>query len=383
MLVNYITAGESHGKCLTAIIEGIPAGMPFDKSKIDAYLKLRQGGYGRGGRMKIESDTVEVTSGVRGSVTMGSPITLVICNRDFENWQPFMDDAEIQPGKEVTKPRPGHADLAGSLKYGHRDVRNVLERASARETAARVAVGAVCAMVLEQFGVRLLSHVVQLGHIQAASDYHAPDFVERVLASTVRCADREASMQMERLIDERKASGDSVGGIAEIVAQNVVPGLGSYVQWNKKLDARIAYALMSIQSVKGVSFGVGFEAATRPGSEVHDEIFYEPGRGYYKKTNRAGGIEGGMSNGEDIVARAAFKPIPTLYRPLMTVDMETGAPVSAAVERSDTCAVPAGAVVAETVMAIALAEVYLETFGCDYLEDSLHHYRNYQARISR
>lgn len=381
--MNYITAGESHGRCLTAIIEGIPAGMPFDKSKIDAYLKLRQGGYGRGGRMKIESDSVEVTSGVRGGFTMGSPITLVIRNRDFENWQPFMDDAEILPGKEVTKPRPGHADLAGSLKYGHRDVRNVLERASARETAARVAVGAVCAMVLEQFGVRLLSHVVQLGHIQATSDYHAADFTECVLDSSVRCGDREATVQMERLIDDRKASGDSVGGVAEIVAQNVVPGLGSYVQWNKKLDARIAYALMSIQSVKGVSFGVGFEAAARPGSEVHDEIFYEPGHGYYKKTNRAGGIEGGMSNGEDIVARVAFKPIPTLYRPLMTVDMETGAPVSAAVERSDTCAVPAGAVVAETVMAIALTEVYLETFGCDYLEDSLHHYHNYRTRINR
>ena len=381
--MNYITAGESHGRCLTAIIEGIPAGMPFDKSKIDAYLKLRQGGYGRGGRMKIESDSVEVTSGVRGGFTMGSPITLVIRNRDFENWQPFMDDAEILPGKEVTKPRPGHADLAGSLKYGHRDVRNVLERASARETAARVAVGAVCAMVLEQFGVRLLSHVVQLGHIQATSDYHAADFTECVLDSSVRCGDREATVQMERLIDDRKASGDSVGGVAEIVAQNVVPGLGSYVQWNKKLDARIAYALMSIQSVKGVSFGVGFEAAARPGSEVHDEIFYEPGHGYYKKTNRAGGIEGGMSNGEDIVARVAFKPIPTLYRPLMTVDMETGAPVSAAVERSDTCAVPAGAVVAETVMAIALTEVYLETFGCDYLEDSLHHYHIYRTRINR
>lgn len=378
--MRYITTGESHGKGLTAVIDGLPSQMPVDRQKINHYLALRQMGHGRGGRMKIETDRVEFLSGVRGGITTGGPVTMWIQNKDYENWEPYMNPEEIRPGREVTKPRPGHADLYGALKYGHSDIRNVLERASARETAARVAVGAVCIQLLQGLNITTFSHVTALGGIFASDDYNQSDFLRRVEASPVRCGDEAASEKMMAAIDHAKETGDSLGGVAEIVIRGAAPGIGSYVQWDQKLDARLAYALMSIQSVKGVSFGMGFEAAMAPGSQVHDEIFYEPKQGFTKKTNRAGGIEGGMSNGQDIVIHVAFKPIPTLYQPLKTADLLTGQPLTAAVERSDTCAVPAASVVAECAAATALCQALCDQFGTGCFEDFLARYNQFAKR---
>lgn len=379
--MRYLTAGESHGKGLTAIIDGLPSGIPVHLSEVNRYMAMRQTGYGRGDRMKIETDSVEIMSGVRGGVTTGGPVTLWIQNKDYENWENYTNPLEIRAGREVTKPRPGHADLYGALKYGHSDIRNVLERASARETASRVAIGAFCMQFLHGLGISTFSHVLSLGGIDSEISYDTPGFSEQVSASPVRCGDPAAAEQMVSAIKQAKQTGDSLGGVVQVVIQNVCPGIGSYTQWDEKLDAKLAFALMSIQSVKGVSFGKGFEAAALPGSGVHDEIFYDSSCGFTKQTNRAGGIEGGMSNGMDLVIQAALKPIPTLYQPLRTADLLTGEPLTAAVERSDTCAVPAGSVVAECAAAAALTEVLCSQFGTGSFEDFVSRYQQFAERM--
>lgn len=373
--MRFLTAGETHGKCLTAIVEGMPSNIPMDAEKINHYLWLRQQGYGRGGRMKIESDQVEFLSGVRNFKTLGSPIALKIENRDWANWESIMGSGEIIPGREVTCPRPGHADLAGGLKYNHQDLRNVLERASARETAARVAVGAVALQLLETFGIRVKSHVIGIGGVEARREYDE----ERLKASQLRCCDPDAEEKMIARIEQAKSQGDSVGGIFEIIITGVPTGLGSYVQWDRKLDAKLAMALMSIQAIKGVSFGAGFQCGLLNGSQIHDEIAYD-GK-YYRKTNRAGGIEGGMTNGEDIVIRAAMKPIPTLYHPLETVDVLTKKVKTASVERSDVCAVPAASVVGLCAAAFEIADAFLDKFGGDSKEEIERNFEAYQKTL--
>lgn len=369
-MLRYLTAGESHGKALLGIIEGLPAGLSLDKDQIDHDLARRQQGYGRGGRMKIEKDQIEVLSGIRGGLSTGSPVAYMIMNRDYENWQegmdPFLGDIHY---KRVTHPRPGHADLPGLLKYGLTDVRPILERSSARETAARAAAGSFARQLLQLFGIKAACHVVQIG--QVALENQAIDFDRLAKAETspVRCVDAAAEKAMMLAIDEAKAAGDTLGGILEVRVKGLPVGLGSHVQWDRKLDARLAAALMSVQAVKGVEIGEGFQSATRPGSQVHDEIYYSKDRGHYRKTNHAGGVEGGMSNGEELVVRCAMKPIPTLMKPLKTVDLDTHEPYEAAKERSDTCAVPAAAVVAEMVTLFTLAQAFMETFGKDSLEE--------------
>lgn len=386
-MLRYLTAGESHGPVLTTILEGIPANLPLGAEEISADLARRQQGYGRGGRMRIEKDEAEIVGGVRHGVTMGSPIAILIANRDWDNWKLTMDPTpagkETDPKEPVTRPRPGHADLAGVLKYGQQDIRNVLERASARETAARVAVGAVCKSLLRQFGVEVCSHVVGIGSVAAETDnLSLAEIRERAERSPVRCADQQAGEAMMRLIDEARSRGTSLGGVFEVVALNLPIGLGSYVQWDSKLDGRLAQAIMSIQAIKGVEIGLGFEGARRFGFETHDEIFYEEGR-FTRKTNRAGGLEGGMSNGEPIVVRGAMKPIATQYAPMASVDLRTKEPFRASVERSDICAVPAAAVVGEGVVAFEIARAFCEKFGGDSLEEMTHNYQGYVASIHR
>lgn len=397
-MLRYLTAGESHGSMLTAIVEGMPAGLAITAGCIDAELKRRQGGYGRGGRMKIESDRVEISSGVRHGLTLGSPVSLLIKNLDWENWSLVMSPAEqlaLSDGREVARPRPGHADLTGGLKYGHADLRNVLERSSARETAARVAAGTLGRRLIEEFGIRVMSWVVNIGG-EACSPKGDPEALfRRAEASAVRCPVRQASSRMMKRIDAAKKAGDSLGGIFEVVVTGVPPGLGSHVHWDRKLDGRLAGALMSVQAIKGVEVGVGFKAGAAPGSKVHDEIFYCSGgkdrhRGpywpacprFYRKTNNAGGIEGGMSNGEPIVLRAVMKPIPTLYKPLRSVDISTKKPFKASVERSDVCAAPAAAVVAEAVVAFEVAGAFLEKFGGDSVRETGRNYRGYLKDIT-
>ncbi|MEK6791241.1 MAG: chorismate synthase [Deltaproteobacteria bacterium] len=400
-MLRYLTSGESHGPELTALIDGVPAGLELTSGRIDSDLKRRQGGYGRGQRMKIESDRVRISSGVRQGLTLGSPICLVISNRDWENWTPIMcADAGAVTGdaRMVTRPRPGHADLAGGLKYAHRDLRNILERSSARETAGRVAAGAVAKALLERFGIRVMSWVVAIGGVESRpKKSQRPEALFKAAeASAVRCPDNKASDAMMRAIDRAKADGDSLGGIVEVAATGVPPGLGSHVQWDSKLDARLAKSLMSIQAIKGVEAGLGFKAASLPGSKVHDEIFYLKGGSaagvkgvywpnvprFFRRTNNAGGIEGGMSNGEPIVFRVAMKPIPTLYKPLRSVDIETKKPFKASVERSDVCAVPAAGVVAEAVMAFELATAFLEKFGSDSIVELERNYTGYLKQIA-
>ncbi len=382
----YLTAGESHGPGLTAIIEGLPAGLSVTAEQINADLARRQGGYGRGGRMKIETDRVEILSGVRWGESLGSPVTLSVINRDWENWHDRMSpSAEYRDDSiRVTRARPGHADLAGAMKYNHRDVRNILERSSARETAVRVAVGGRAKGLLSALGVRVNGFVTELGGIKAVRPELPTDELAALAAqSELFTYDAVAESAMKAHIDSMKAAGDSVGGVVEVIASGVPTGLGSHVQWDRKLDARLAMGLMSIQAIKGVEIGCGFAAAALPGSRVHDEIFHGDGTGgrtgYYRATNNAGGIEGGISNGEDIVVRAAMKPIPTLYKPLRTVDLDTRSAVEATVERSDVCAVPAAAVVAEAVVAIELAAAFLEKFGGDSM---LEIRRNYDAYVA-
>lgn len=389
-MLRFLTAGESHGRGLVVIIEGLPAGLPLQPEEINADLCRRQQGYGRGGRMRIEQDRAEILSGVRYGLTLGSPITLLIQNHDWENWQKIM--SPLPPEEEmvagvVTQPRPGHADLAGGLKYRQADLRNILERSSARETAARVAAGAVARKFLSFFKVAVHSHVLGIGPVTARphllEEGEVPDEVywTAVEESPVRCGDPVATRQMMAAIDAAAAAGDTLGGVFEVVATGLVPGLGSHIQWDRRLDGLLAQAVMSIPAVKGVEIGLGFAAAGRPGSQVHDEIFYAKGRGFYRRTNRAGGLEGGITNGEPLLIRGAMKPIPTLRQPLATVDIRTHQPARAAVERSDVCAVPAAAVVAEAMVCLVLAQATLEKFGGDSLEECLSNWRRYREGI--
>ena len=374
--MRYITAGESHGPQLTTIIEGIPAGLPLVADDINEELARRQKGHGRGRRMQIETDQVQIASGVRHGETLGSPIALVVENRDFAHWTKIMgaesltEQEEKEMKRKVTKPRPGHADLNGAIKYGHRDMRNVLERSSARETTVRVAAGAVAKKVLAELGITVAGHVIEIGGVQAKEiTYRSIEELKSITeASPVRCLDEEAGNQMIKAIDDAKANGDSIGGIVEVIVEGMPIGVGSYVHYDRKLDAKLAAAIMSINAFKGVEIGIGFEAAHRPGSEVHDEILWNEARGYTRRTNHAGGLEGGMTTGMPIVVRGVMKPIPTLYKPLQSVDIDTKEPFTASIERSDSCAVPAASVVAEAVVAWELATALIEQFGLDRME---------------
>lgn len=381
----FLTAGESHGEALVAVIDGVPAGLPLTEAEINEDLARRQRGYGRGGRMKIERDRVHLTSGVRWGLTLGSPITLTIPNLDWENWKATMSVGPPEPGaaaKQITRPRPGHADLAGAMKYGHRDIRNVLERSSARETTARVAVAGVAKKLLGEFGIQILSHVVEIGGIRVGElDLPWAEIQRRAEASEVRCADGGAERRIIEAIDDAKAKGDTLGGIFEVVALGCPVGLGSYVQWDRRLDGRLAQAFCAIQAIKGVEVGLGFETARRPGSQVHDEILYDADAGFKRTTNNAGGLEGGVTNGQPVVVRAAMKPLSTLRTPLRSVDVATKEAVEAVVERSDVCAVPAAGIVGEAMMAIVLAQAFLEKFGGDSLEEIRRNYDAYQASL--
>ncbi len=383
----FLTSGESHGEALTAIIEGVPAGLLLSEADINEDLARRQRGYGRGGRMKIERDQAHISSGLRWGVTLGSPITLSIQNRDWENWKTTMAVGEPPagtPSKAVTRPRPGHADLAGAMKYGHRDIRNVLERSSARETTARVAVAGVAKRLLAEFGISILSHVIEIGGLRIVPlDLPWEEIKRRAEASEVRCADPTAERAMIEAIDQAKATGDTLGGVFEVVALGCPVGLGSYVHWDRKLDGRLAQAFCSIHAIKGAEIGMGFEAARRPGSQVHDEILFDRDAGFSRRTNSAGGLEGGVTNGQPVIVRAVMKPIATLRRPLQSVDVETKEVVEAVVERSDVCAVPAAGVVGEAMMAITLAQAVLEKFGGDSLEEIRRNYQGYGDSLKR
>ncbi|MCD4839285.1 chorismate synthase [Neobacillus sedimentimangrovi] len=374
--MRYLTAGESHGPQLTTILEGFPAGMPLLAEDINEELARRQKGYGRGRRMQIERDTVEIVAGVRHGYTLGSPIALVVKNNDWKHWtkimgiEPLGQDEENEVKRKVSRPRPGHADLNGAIKYGHRDMRNVLERSSARETTVRVAAGAVAKKLLSLVGIKVVSQVVEIGGVKASVDYSLTldEIKERTENSPVRTSDPDAEKKMMKAIDDAKENGDSIGGIVEVIVTGMPAGVGSYVHYDRKLDAKLAAAIVSINAFKGVEFGIGFEAARKPGSEVHDEIAWEKESGYYRKSNRLGGFEGGMTTGMPIVVRGVMKPIPTLYKPLMSVDIETKEPFSASIERSDSCAVPAAAVVAENVVAWELANALVDQFYSDRFE---------------
>jgi len=383
-MLRYLTAGESHGELLMGIIEGMPSGLLIRVTDIDRDLARRQTGYGRGGRMKIEKDTVKIFTGVRWGRTLGSPIGLMVRNKDWENWRDKMspDPMFLNSAEPVTRPRPGHADLAGILKYGMADIRNILERSSARETAMRVAVGAVAKRLLKEFGIDVISHVVSIGGVFSKMPQVSPEEIrKRAEASELRCSDPEAEKRMMRKIDEMKTAGDSLGGVFELIITGVPVGLGSHAHWDRKLDSRLASVIMSIQAIKGVEIGAGFGVANRPGSLVHDEILWSRKVGFYRKTNMAGGIEGGMSNGENIVLRAAMKPIPTLMKPLRSVDVLSKKPFKASVERSDVCAVPAASVVAEAVAAFEIASAMIEKFGGDSIDEMKRNYDGYLRHL--
>lgn len=383
-MLRYLTAGESHGELLMGIIEGIPSGLLIRVTDIDRDLARRQVGYGRGGRMKIEKDSVKIYTGVRWGRTLGSPVGLMIRNKDWENWRDKMspDPMFLNTAEPVTRPRPGHADLAGALKYGVTDIRNILERSSARETAMRVAVGSVAKRLLAEFGIEVVSHVLSIGGVFAKVPKASfQEIRKRAEASELRCADHDAEKRMMKKIDEAMAAGDTLGGVFELIITGVPVGLGSHVHWDRKLDGRLASSLMSIQAIKGVEVGAGFGVANKPGSQVHDEILWSRKEGFYRKTNMAGGIEGGMSNGEAIVLRAAMKPIPTLYKPLRSVDMTSKKPFKASIERSDACAVPAAGVVAEAAAAFELAMAMIEKFGGDSIEEMKRNYHGYDKHL--
>jgi chorismate synthase len=392
--LRYITAGESHGKALTGILEGVPSGLSISAEDIDRDLKRRQGGHGRGGRMKIESDHAEILSGVRWGKTIGSPITILIANKDYKNWQDIMNAERIAHSVElgkITRPRPGHADLSGAIKYSQHDIRNILERSSARETAMRVALGTVAKKFLYEFDIKIGSYVIQIGKIQDArykmqdtrSEKELLNLFESAEKSPVRCPDEETSKKIIKLIDSAIKEGNSLGGIFEVFVTNVPMGLGSHIQWDRRLEGRLAQALMSIQAIKGVEVGLGFEMSRRFGSEVMDEIFYKNSKfkvqssRFYRKTNYAGGIEGGMTNGMPIILRAAMKPIPTQRKPLQSVDIITKKPVKAAYERSDICAVPAAGVIGESMVALTVADAFLEKFGGDSIAETTRNYNSY------
>ena len=386
-MIRFTTAGESHGRALVTIIEGVPAGLPMSADDVNADLVRRMAGYGRGARMKIEADQAQILAGVRHGETLGSPIALLIENRDWANWEDVMDPGarEDESRRRLTRPRPGHADLAGALKYDRTDARDVLERASARETAARVAAGAVCRRLLSSFGVEVGSHVVALGGVNVPALAALPEPLNPVAdRSPVRCLDPAAERAMMARIDAAKEDGDTLGGVAEVVARGLVVGLGSHVSWDRKLDGRLAQALMSIPAVKGVGIGLGFDAAAVPGSSAHDAILRDDARartgGFARKTNRAGGLEGGITTGEPLVLRAAKKPIATLMRPLPSVDLDSGEPANAQSERSDITAVPAMSVIAEAMTLLVLADAYVEKFGGDSLGETR---RNHDAYLSQ
>jgi chorismate synthase len=372
--LRYFTAGESHGQCLIGVVEGLPAGLKLDLAAINRDLARRQQGYGRGGRMKIEADEAEIVSGVRHNETIGSPVTLMVKNRDFK----------INELPAVTKPRPGHADLAGVIKYDRQDARDILERSSARETAMRVAIGGVCKLLLAQIGVDIVGHIVSLGTVQAKTDgLTFGQIRERSEASEVRCADPEAEKKMIEAIDAAKGQGDTIGGVFEVIAVGVPIGLGSHVHWDRKLDANLARALMSIQAMKGVEVGLGFEAARRLGSQVHDEILAAKDGVFTRAGNNAGGFEGGMTNGQPVVVRVAMKPLSTLMKPMRSVDIQTGQEVKATVERSDVCATPAAAVIGEAVVAVELAKAVLDKFGGDSVREVKRNVESYREACQR
>ncbi|OIJ15850.1 chorismate synthase [Anaerobacillus arseniciselenatis] len=386
--MRYLTAGESHGPQLTTIVEGVPAHLTLEKQDIDQELARRQKGHGRGRRMQIEKDQVKITSGVRHGGTTGAPITLIVENDDWKHWteimgiEPFEGEAS-DVKRTITRPRPGHADLNGALKYNHRDMRNVLERSSARETTVRVAAGAVAKKILSQFGIKVASHVVEIGGVKARDvNYETiEDVQQRTEDSPVRCLDSDAEKKMMNAIDQAKEDGDSIGGVVEVLVEGVPVGLGSYVHYDKKLDAKIAGAVMGINAFKGVEIGIGFEAARKPGSEIHDEITWDQENGYKRKTNNLGGFEGGMTNGMPIVVKGVMKPIPTLYKPLQSVDIDTKEAFEASIERSDSCAVPAAAVVCEAVVAWEVASALLDKFGSDFIGDIKENIERYEERV--
>ncbi|HCC5641171.1 TPA: chorismate synthase [Staphylococcus aureus] len=372
--MRYLTSGESHGPQLTVIVEGIPANLEIKVEDINKEMFKRQGGYGRGRRMQIEKDTVEIVSGVRNGYTLGSPITMVVTNDDFTHWRkimgaaPISDEERENMKRTITKPRPGHADLVGGMKYNHRDLRNVLERSSARETAARVAVGALCKVLLEQLDIEIYSRVVEIGGIKDKDFYDSETFKANLDRNDVRVIDDGIAQAMRDKIDEAKNDGDSIGGVVQVVVENMPVGVGSYVHYDRKLDGRIAQGVVSINAFKGVSFGEGFKAAEKPGSEIQDEIFYNTELGYYRGSNHLGGLEGGMSNGMPIIVNGVMKPIPTLYKPLNSVDINTKEDFKATIERSDSCAVPAASIVCEHVVAFEIAKALLEEFQSNHIE---------------
>lgn len=380
-MLRFLTAGESHGKGLVGIIEGLPSNLKVDLNFINEELKRRQLGYGRGERMKIENDKVEIISGIRNGKTLGSPISFLIKNRDWENWKDKFNvfGEESKNDKIVSRPRPGHVDLAGGIKYNHSDLRNVLERASARETAMRVAIGAIAKILLKEFGIEVFSHVTQIGSVMCSDKPLNTEIYNKVNSSPLRMYDSKAEKEAIALIDETKANGDTLGGIFEVIVKNAPIGLGSHVNWDRKIDAKLAYSLMSLQAIKGVEVGLGFESASLTGSQVHDEIYFNDE--YYRKTNNAGGIEGGTTNGNDITVRAAMKPIASLTKPLKSVDMYTKEAIEAIKERSDVCAVPAAAVVGENIVSWVIANELLIKFGGDSMKEIKNNYNNYISYV--
>ncbi|MBP1045675.1 chorismate synthase [Enterococcus sp. BWM-S5] len=388
--MRFITAGESHGPELTAIIEGLPAGLPLSAEDINHELARRQTGYGRGGRMKIETDRVRITSGIRHGKTLGSPVTMIVENNDWKNWQSVMSVEEVSEKEKnirrVNKPRPGHADLVGGIKYGHTDLRNVLERSSARETTMRVAIGAVAKKLLKELAIDVAGHVVVLGGIQATipENLTVKEIQEKSEQSEVRVVDPAVEEKIKALIDDTKKNGDTIGGVVEVVVGGVPVGLGSYVQWDRKLDAKIAQAVVSINAFKGVEFGIGFEMANKPGSKVMDEIVWDEQTGYTRTSNNLGGFEGGMTNGMPVIVRGVMKPIPTLYKPLQSVNIDTKETYKASVERSDSTAVPAASVVCEAVVATEIAQAVLDKFDSDSFEQmksDIETYRRYTQQF--
>lgn len=386
MSLRYLTAGETHGPQLTAIIEGLPSNLNIDFEELNFQLHRRQKGYGRGRRMQIEKDQANFVGGIRHGYTTGAPVALVVQNNDWKHWQNIMNIEPIEGSDEekrrVHRPRPGHADLNGGLKYNLKDLRNVLERSSARETTVRVACGAIARQFLAEFGIKVAGRVLRIGEIEAPyQDLPIDELIEVTEASSVRVTDAETEKKMEAYIDQIKQEGDSIGGIVECIVEGVPVGLGSHVQYDRKLDARIAQGVMSINAFKGVEIGIGFEAGTIRGSQVHDEILHTDERGYHRATNRLGGFEGGMTNGMPVVVRGVMKPIPTLYKPLQSVDIDTKEAFTAQVERSDACAVPAASVVMEHVVAWEIAKAFLEKFGGDSMEEIRANYNNYNAQL--
>ena len=382
-MLRYLTSGESHGKSLISILDGIPANIELNIDEINYELEKRQGGYGRGGRMKIEEDKINILGGVRGKITLGGPISIEIKNKDYENWIQYMnpmDNIDFET-KKVEKVRPGHADLVGCLKYDFEDARNVLERSSARETASKVAVGAICKQVLKNFNIDFTSRVVQIGSVKDNNSYDFDYIKENVDKSAVRCINKDVEKEIIKEIDKVKSEGDTLGGVVEIRVKNLIPGLGSYTQFDKKIDGELAMHLMSVQAIKGIEIGIGFDVANNYGSNVMDEIYYNNEDGIKRKTNQLGGIEGGMTTGEELVIRCAMKPIPTLYKPLKSININTLESYSASIERSDNCAVPACSVVCENVVAFVICKYFLDKIGGDNLNDLKSNYNTYIKRL--